>query len=114
VKGGSVANFWNDFTKWLEDASKVVGKEAGDLTLKGRLKLEIFELGRSLKEQYTALGARMFDLAYRKKKETWKTDKEITATVKKIRRIQTSMKKKQQEYKKVGGQSKRRTKKKRK
>ena len=108
-----MANFWNDFTKWLEDASKVVGKEAGDLTLKGRLKLEIFELGRSLKEQFTILGARVYELSYKKKKENWRTDKEITAAVKKIRRIQTSMKKKQQEYKKVGGKTKRKRKTKR-
>ena len=112
--GGSVGNFWNDFTKWLEDASKVVGKEAGDLTLKGRLKLEIFELGRSLKEQYAALGARVYDLAYRAKKDTWKTDKEIATAVRKIRRLHTSMKKKQQEYKKIGGKPKRKRKTKRK
>jgi len=105
-----MANFWNEFTKWLDDASKVVGKEAGDLTLKGRLKLEIFELGRSLQEQFSNLGARVYDVAYKRKNENWKKDKELVATVKKIRRIQTSMKKKQQEYKKVGGKKKRRRK----
>lgn len=105
-----MANFWNDFTKWLEDASKVVGKEAGDLTLKGRLKLEIFELGRSLKEQYTHLGLRVYELTFKKKNENWKKDKAVVAAVKKIRRIQTSIKKKEQEYKKVGGKTKRRKK----
>lgn len=102
-----MTNFWNEFTKWLDDASKVIGKEAGDLTLKGRLKLEIFELGRSLKESYMKFGIRVFDLAYGKKTTNWMTDKEIVATVKKIRRMQTSMKKKQQEYKKIGGAAKR-------
>ncbi|MBN2621696.1 hypothetical protein JXB22_11495 [candidate division WOR-3 bacterium] len=105
-----MANFWNDFTKWLDDASKVIGKEAGDLTLKGRLKLEIFELGRSLKETYMKFGIRVYDLTFKKKNANWVIDKEVAATVKKIRRMETTIKKKQQEYKKVGGTSKRKKK----
>jgi hypothetical protein len=105
-----VVNFWNDFTKWLDDASKVIGKEAGDLTLKGRLKLEIFELARSLRESYMKFGIRIYDLTFKKKNANWMTDKEIVAAVKKIRRMETSMKKKQQEYKKIGGTSKRKKK----
>ena len=107
MKGGYVANFWNDFTKWLEDTSKVIGKEAGDLTLKGRLKIEIFELGRTLKDDYTKFGTRVFELVYKKKNDNWKTDKGIISTVRKIRRLETKIKKKQQDYKKVGKVSKR-------
>lgn len=102
-----MAKFWNDFTKWLEDASKVVGKEAGDLTLKGRLKLEIFELGRTLKETYSKFGARVYELVYKKKKPDWNKDKVVVTLIKKIRRIQSSLNRKILQYKKVGGKTKR-------
>jgi hypothetical protein len=106
MKGGSMANFWNEFTKWLDDASKVVGKEAGDLTLKGRLKLEIFELSRSLRDQHMKLGMRVYELTYKKKKTEWKTDKEIITIIRKIRRMEKAVRRKQQEYKKIGKKTK--------
>ena len=66
-----MGNIWHDFTKWLEDASNVVGKEAGDLTLKGRLKLEIFELNRKLRDHYATLGKIAYDEFFVKKTENW-------------------------------------------
>lgn len=100
-----VANIWNDLTKWLDDASKVVGKEAGDLTLRGRLKLEIFELNRSLSQQYSILGSKVFDQAYLKKSDTWKKHKDIAAAVRKIKSMRRKLKEKEAEYKKVGKKS---------
>ncbi|HEC77862.1 MAG TPA: hypothetical protein ENI34_01800 [candidate division WOR-3 bacterium] len=99
-------NFWNDLTKWLEEASKVVGKEAGDLTLKGRLKLEIFELRRKLRDNFSDLGALIFEQVYLKKKAEWKKNAKITALVRKIKKNQRLLAKKQAEYKKIGKQTK--------
>lgn len=95
-------NFWNDLTKWLDDASKVVGREAGDLTLKGRLKLEIFELNRSLRNHFADLGALVFEQAYNKKNAEWKKNNKVSAVIKKIRRDKRLLAKKQAQYKKVG------------
>jgi hypothetical protein len=102
VKGGEVANLWTDLTRWLEEVSKVVGKEAGDLTLKGRLKLEIFEEKQKLKEFLAELGAMVFEAVYVKKNKTWERKRKIQLVVRNIKRIQTRLKKKESEYKKIG------------
>ncbi|MGB3340664.1 MAG: hypothetical protein WBB37_04190 [bacterium] len=99
-------NLWHDLTKWLEDASKVVGKEAGDLTLKGRLKVEIFEINRQLKDNYTDLGNLVFDEVFVKKSKIWQRRKKTGSLVLKIKRLQTKLKRKQQEYKKIGKKTK--------
>jgi len=106
-----MGNLWHDLTKWLEDASNVVGREAGDLTLKGRLKLEIFELQRKLREHYVLLGVIAFDEFFTKKKENWHKGKKCMTTVRQIRAKIRALDKKEKEYKKVGKTSKRATKK---
>lgn len=97
-----VTKLWGDLTQWLEEASRVVGKEAGDMTLKGRLKLEMFDLNRMLKDSFTTLGDTVFQEVFLKKNENWQTGKKVTTTVRKIKSIQTKLKKKEKEYKKVG------------
>lgn len=104
-----VANIWNDLTKWLDDASKVVGKEAGDLTLKGRLKLEIFDLNRALSQQYCTLGNKVFERVFLKKDEAWQKQKDIAAAVRKIKSMRRKLKLKEAEYKKVGRKSARKS-----
>ncbi len=97
-----MANLWADLTQWLEEVSKVVGKEAGDLTLKGRLKLEIFEEKRKLKEHLAKLGTMVFEEVFVKKNKTWEKNRKILAVIRSIKRTQTRVKKKEHEYKKVG------------
>lgn len=104
-------NLWYDITKWLDDVSKVVGKEAGDLTLKGRLKVEILELNRKLREYYSDLGELVFEEVFVKKSRTWQRKQKIRGLVTKIKRLRTKLRKKQQEYKKVGKKTKKRKKK---
>ena len=97
-----MANIWDDLVKWLDDASKVVGKEAGDMTQKGTLKVEMFELGRKQRDNYTQLGSLVYDLMYLKKKENWQNMKKVRSVVQKIRATERSLKKKNLEYKKIG------------
>ena len=97
-----MAKFWDDFSKWLDDASKVISKEAGDLTLKGKLKLEIFELRRNLKEEFHALGKLTYELFFVKMQENWQSNKKITTTLKKIKSIGRQLKTKEADYKKIG------------
>ena len=97
-----MANIWDDLVKWLDDASKVVGKEAGDMTQKGTLKLEMFELTRKLRDSYTELGSKVYDLFYVKKKEKWQSSKQVRGIVQKIRATERRLNKKKLEYKKIG------------
>jgi hypothetical protein len=101
-----MANIWDDLVKWLDDASKVVGKEAGDMTQKGSLKLEMFELGRKQRDNYTDLGSLVYDLLYVKKKENWQNTKKVKSVVQKIRATERRLKKKNLEYKRIGKRKK--------
>ena len=97
-----MANIWDDVVKWLDDASKVVGKEAGDLTQKGTLKLEIFDLSRKLRDSFTTLGSEVYQSVFVQKKTTWQTSKKVKSAVAKIKTIERKLNKKKLEYKKVG------------
>ncbi len=100
-------NIWADLTQWLEEVSKVIGKEAGDLTLKGRLKLEIFEEQRKLKEYLAEFGALVFEVVFVKKDKTWEKNRKALSMVKNIKRTQTRLKRKENEYTKIGKEMKR-------
>jgi hypothetical protein len=95
-------NIWQDLIKWLDDASKVVGKEAGDLTQKGTLKLELFELRRALRECYAELGSQVYESAFVKRQEDWLNKKQITSIVRRIRTNEKKIKQKTEEYSKIG------------
>ena len=105
-----MANIWDDLVKWLDEASKVVGKEAGDLTQKGTLKLELFDLNRKLRDNFTELGDQVYETVYVNKKEDWQKSKKIRSTLAKIRATERKLKKKKLEYEKVGRELKRRKK----
>ncbi|HEX7318744.1 MAG TPA: hypothetical protein VF399_00095 [bacterium] len=97
-----MAKFWDDFSKWLDDASRVISKEAGDLTLKGKLKLELFELQRNLKEEFHALGKLTYDQFFIRKSEDWQHNKKVTTIIRKIRSLTRQLKIKEAGYKKIG------------
>ncbi|UCD05676.1 MAG: hypothetical protein JSV98_00095 [candidate division WOR-3 bacterium] len=97
-----MANIWDDLVKWLDDASKVVGKEAGDLTQKGSLKLEIFDLNRKLRDAFTQFGSEVYEAVYVKKTSDWQNTKKIKGAVRKINTTARKLQKKKSEYKKIG------------
>jgi hypothetical protein len=97
-----MAKLWNDFTRWLDDASKVVSKEAGDLTQKGKLKIEIFDLKWRLKDEYAEFGKTAYELIVVKKKENWTADNRIKSMIAKIKNTLKNLKVKEADYKKVG------------
>jgi hypothetical protein len=105
-----MANIWDDVVKWLDDASKVVGKEAGDLTQKGTLKLEIFDLSRKLRDAFTELGSEVYHAAFVQKKTNWQMSKKVKSVVSRIRTLERKLNKKNAEYKKVGKEQKSKTK----
>lgn len=97
-----MAKLWDDFTRWVDDASKVVSKEAGDLTQKGKLKIEIFDLKWRLKDEYAEFGKTAYELMVVKKKENWTADNRIKGMMAKIKNTLKNLKVKEADYKKVG------------
>jgi pyridoxine/pyridoxamine 5'-phosphate oxidase len=100
-----MAKFLDDLSKWLEDASKVISKEAGDLTLKGKLKIEIFDLKMKVSEQFKELGKAFFDMYQSRKAFDIKNNPKVKAIVAKIRKLQRDTKEKEAMFKKVGGKN---------
>jgi len=98
--------FWDDFSRWLDDASNILSKEAGDLTMKGKLKLEIFELKRQLQELFKELGQTFYGFFPLKGDEDFKGDQKIKHIVQKIKRIKNEITKKESAYKKIGKKNK--------
>jgi hypothetical protein len=95
-------NIWDDLVKWLDDASKVVGKEAGDLTQKGSLKVELFDLKRKLRDAFTELGGEVYEAVFVKKAGDWQNTKKVKSAVRKIKTIARKLDKKNSEYKRIG------------
>jgi hypothetical protein len=97
-----MAKILDDFGKWLDDTSKVISREAGDLTQKGKLKIEIFDLKWRLRELMTEFGRTVYDLAFTKNKEDWQSDSRVKNLITKIKNATKNLKAKEAEYKKVG------------
>jgi hypothetical protein len=97
-----MANIWDDIVKWLDDTSKAVGKEAGDLTQKGTLKLEIFNLSRKLRDNFAELGNQVYQQVFIEKKTDWHQNKKIKNIVVRIKRTERQLNKLNSEYKKIG------------
>lgn len=98
--------FFDDFSHWLEDASKVLSKKAGNLTMKGQLKVEIFELKRQLQTIFNELGKTFYEFFPLKGNEDFKNNQQIKHIVQKIKRIKNEIKKREQQYKMIGQKSK--------
>jgi len=98
--------FWDDFSRWLEDASKVLSKEAGDLTMKGKLKIEIFELKRQLQELFNELGQIFYSFFPLKGNEDFKNNQKTKHIAQKIKKLKNEIKKREQHYKAIGQKSK--------
>ncbi len=105
-----MVNLWNDLAKWFEDASRVVGKEAGDLTQKGQLKIKLFESKRRLKDIYSQFGMSVYNDAIVKKHAEWEKKDSIKSQIRKIRSLQSKIRRYEKEYSQIGGKT--RTKKK--
>jgi len=97
-----MAKLLDDFGKWLDDTSKVISREAGDLTQKGKLKIEIFDLKWRLREEMTEFGKIVYELVFAMDKEAWRDDARIKNLVKKIKDTHKSLKVKEAAYKKIG------------
>lgn len=100
-----MGKFWDDFSHWLDQASAVVSKEAGDLTTKGKLKLEIFEAKRRLQEEYAELGKIVYHDGFVKQSPHWKTNKRTQACLGRIKGLNKTLENKEAAYKKVGKQT---------
>ncbi len=101
-----MGKFLDDFSRWLEDASRVLSKEAGDLTMKGKLKIEIFELKRQVQELFKELGQHFYSFFPLKGNEDFKSNQKIKHLVQKIRRIKNEIRKKEIEYRTIGQKNK--------
>ena len=89
---------WDDVKKWLSDATKTAVKEAEDLTRKGKLKMQILSLNRKIEKSFAELGGFIYE-TYGKKKDT-PFDSKIKERFRKIKRLESQLRKKKGEWEK--------------
>lgn len=95
---------WDDVTKWIDDASRVISREAGDLTSKGKLKIEIFDLKRRLKDQMAEFGKLVYEQTVVRKNGGWQTAAPVKNLIARLRATMKNLKAKEAEYRRVGKQ----------
>lgn len=89
---------WDDVKKWLSDATKTAVKEAEDLTRKGKLKMEILSLNHKIEKSFAELGGFVYE-KYGKKREV-PFDSKIKDKFRKIKRLESQLRKKKKEWEK--------------
>jgi hypothetical protein len=93
---------WDDFSKWVDDASRIISREAGDLTSKGKLKIEIFDLKWRLKDQLAEFGRVAYEQTVIKKNERWQSETPVKNLIAKIKVTMKNLKARETDYRKVG------------
>ncbi|MEO0098004.1 MAG: hypothetical protein ABIK99_02535 [candidate division WOR-3 bacterium] len=89
-------SLWERVKSWLEDTTEQALKEAEDLTKKGRLKMQILSLNRSIKEQFSELGGLVYQLI--DAPEDIRENAKVKEIVSKIKDLEKELKEKEKEY----------------
>lgn len=89
---------WNEIKTWVKDTTKIAMKEAEDLTVKGKLKMEIFSLTREKERRLTNLGNLIYT-EYQSKNALNLTD-DVKTLIDKITRLDDKINTKKAELKK--------------
>lgn len=86
---------WQEIKKWLKDTSKIALKEAEDLSTKGKLRIEIFNLIRKRDKYLINLGLKRYH-EYKKRIE-YNLDAETKILLENIDKIEHQLKQKKDE-----------------
>jgi hypothetical protein len=89
---------WKEVKSWLKDTTKLAIKEAEDLTVKGKLKMQIYTLTNEKDRLILNLG-NLFYTEY-KKNQTTTSNEKIIEIINKIQDIEEKIKQKKDELKK--------------
>ncbi|MEO0102124.1 MAG: hypothetical protein ABIK81_00270 [candidate division WOR-3 bacterium] len=91
-----MASLWDKVKSWLEDTTEQALKEAEDLTKRGRVKMQILSLNRSIKEHFTELGGLIYQLLTNQ--ERIEENLKVKEIVEEIKQLEEALKKKEKEY----------------
>ncbi len=89
---------WADVRDWLTDATRVVIREAEDLTHRGQLKMEILSLSHKIEHAMADLGARYYERLGAAPDEPVAPDARMRATVQRIAKLEEERTAKRAEY----------------
>lgn len=91
-----MASLWDKVKAWLENTTDQALKEAEDLTKRGRMKMQIYSLNRSIKEYFTELGGLSYQLLTNREK--MEENPKVKEIIDKIKELEEALKKKEKEY----------------
>ena len=87
---------WNEIKTWVKDTTKIALKEAEDLSIKGKLKMEIFSLSHERDRLFLNLGKFIYpEYSNCKKVEL---NEKILETINKIRKTEEKIKETKEEF----------------
>ncbi len=89
---------WENIKTWVKDTTKIALKEAEDLTIRGKLKMEIFSLTHEKERLLIKLGEHIYTGS--KKETVTNIDEKAKEVIDKIKRTEEKIKDKKEELKK--------------
>jgi|UniRef100_A0A7C3UZA2 hypothetical protein len=89
-------SLWEKVKSWLENTTEQALKEAEDLSKKGRMKMQIFSLHRSLKDHFTDLGGLVYQLITTQEKV--EENPKVKEIIGKIRELEVELREKERAY----------------
>ncbi len=92
-------SLWDKVKTWLEDTTESALKEAEDLSKRGRIKMQIFSLNRSIKESFADLGGLVYQLF--QTKEKIEENEKVKEIIRKIKDLEEKLAEKERDYKSI-------------
>ncbi len=92
-------SLWDKVKGWLEDTTEQALKEAEDLSKRGRIKMQIFSLNRSIKENLTELGGLVYQLLTNQEKV--EDNPKVKEIIGKLKGLEEELKRKEKDYKAI-------------
>ena len=87
---------WNEIKTWVKDTTKIALKEAEDLSIKGKLKMEIFSLSHERDRLFLNLGKFIYTEYSNSKKV--ELNEKILETINKIHKTKEKIKETKEEF----------------
>jgi len=87
---------WNEIKTWVKDTTKIALKEAEDLSIKGKLKMEIFSLSHERDRLFLNLGKFIYTEYSNSKKV--ELNEKILETINKIHKTEEKIKETKEEF----------------
>ena len=86
-----MANLWDDIAKTIREGVGTVVEKTEELTKIGRIKVDILNIKRNVKKNFSELGGRVYQLITKEKKTAISTDREAKEIIECIKILEKEL-----------------------